>query len=225
MEKIRLMFIILILIAGFSQASASGYREQLLISGYSEKEINDILTGKRKRTVIDFHRKMQMTGYAPEGYSAPVHENKNRAGKRKRQSTTAFAAPKTMKNYNHIIHQACRKYNISKHLVYAVIKVESDFNPNAISKKGAIGLMGLMPKTAEELGCKNPYNPWENIFCGVKYFRKLYDMFGKSHAFVLAAYNAGPTKVKSYKGIPPYPETRNYIKKVNKYMKLFNLYL
>jgi len=154
----------------------------------------------------------------PEGYAVPVHKHIGKALPRHR---TDEKRPRvTIGMYMPIIRQACRKYNISKRLVYAVIRVESDFDPKAVSKKGAVGLMGLMPKTAEQLGCRNPYNPWENIFCGVKYLRILYDMFGKNPSLVLAAYNAGPNKVKSYGGIPPYRETRNYIVKVNKSMQL-----
>ena len=112
------------------------------------------------------------------------------------------------------IRNISNKHNVDPDLVKAIIKVESDSNPNAVSRAGAQGLMQLMPKTCEMMEVNNPFDPLENIQGGVGYFNYLYDKFNKNLELTLAAYNAGETVVMEYKGIPPYPETRNYVRKV-----------
>ncbi|MCK5427093.1 MAG: transglycosylase SLT domain-containing protein [Thermodesulfovibrionia bacterium] len=116
--------------------------------------------------------------------------------------------------YKHIIYNLSRKYNIKPSLVKALIKVESDWDTNALSKKGAIGLMQLMPSTAVEMDVKNPYNPVENIEGGIRYLRHLLDKFQGDLNLTLAAYNAGPEIVGKFRDIPPIPETQRYVEKV-----------
>jgi len=117
--------------------------------------------------------------------------------------------------YDRIIREVSARYRVDSDLVRAVIKVESDFNPLVVSKKGARGLMQLMPETAQDMKVKNVFNPRENIEGGVKYLRRLLDMFDNDLPLTLAAYNAGENVVKEYNHqIPPYKETKNYIKKV-----------
>jgi soluble lytic murein transglycosylase len=99
-------------------------------------------------------------------------------------------------------------------LVHAVITVESGGNPDAVSCKGAMGLMQLMPGTADELGVEDPMEPTDNIRGGVKYLADLIDRFDGNLEYALAAYNAGPGAVQKYGGIPPYLETRQFVKKV-----------
>ena len=119
--------------------------------------------------------------------------------------------------YNDIILKASRENGLSYSLIKALIKVESDFNPNAVSRVGAKGLMQLMPVNIKRFKIKDPFNPYENIMGGSLYFRQLLDRFNGKLILALAAYNAGPTAVKKYNSVPPYRETRRFVKSVLKY--------
>ena len=116
--------------------------------------------------------------------------------------------------YDALIVEHSTAQNVDPNLVRAVIQAESAFNPGARSIKGAMGLMQLMPATARELGVSNPYDPVENIRAGVAYLRQLLDRFANNVDLALAAYNAGPTAVNKYGTIPPYRETRTYVKRI-----------
>ena len=107
-------------------------------------------------------------------------------------------------------------------LVKAIIKAESDFNPKAVSQKGAMGLMQIMPENFQHLDIEDPFDPRENIMGGTRYFRYLYDRFDGKLALSLAAYNAGPTAVDNYnKTIPPYRETEQYVQRVMDYYRIY----
>jgi soluble lytic murein transglycosylase-like protein len=111
---------------------------------------------------------------------------------------------------NHVSHD----YAVDKSLVQAVIHAESDFDANAVSPKGASGLMQLMPETAQRYGVRDIFDPEQNIIGGVRYLRDLLETFGHDVRLALAAYNAGERTVLRYGGIPPYPETMHYVNKV-----------
>jgi soluble lytic murein transglycosylase-like protein len=118
------------------------------------------------------------------------------------------------------IDKVAASYKVDPNLIKAIVKAESDFNQNAVSKAGAIGLMQLMPQTAKALGV-DPYSSSENIEGGVKYIKNMLNMFGNNIDLALSAYNAGPGNVKKYGGTPPFKETQDYIKKVNQYYREF----
>ncbi len=114
------------------------------------------------------------------------------------------------------IKQVAARYDVPADLVAAVIEAESANNPRAVSRRGAQGLMQLMPKTAKRLGVDDPFDPRANIEAGVKHLRAMIDIFGNSLPLVLAAYNAGEVAVIKHRGVPPYRETRAYVKRITK---------
>ncbi len=123
--------------------------------------------------------------------------------------------------FHGIIVQVAGRYEVDPHLIRAIIFAESGYNPRAKSKKGARGLMQLMPSTAKSLGVEDIYDPEENIDGGVRYFRSLLDRFDDDVQLALAAYNAGSRHVRNYDGVPPFRATQLYVKKVLKFHKLF----
>jgi soluble lytic murein transglycosylase-like protein len=119
--------------------------------------------------------------------------------------------------YETLITEHSRLNGVRSDLVRAVMQVESAFNPNAISPKGAMGLMQLMPATMRQYGVRNAFNPAENVRAGVAYLRALLDRYSNNEELALAAYNAGPGAVDKYgQAIPPYRETQNYVAKINR---------
>ncbi len=114
---------------------------------------------------------------------------------------------------NKLVSKYAKKYDVDESLIHALIKVESDYDPKAISPAGAKGLMQLMDKTAKLYNVKDPFNPDENIKAGVKHLKMLIDKYNDIEK-ALAAYNAGETAVEKYGGIPPYKETKRYVKKI-----------
>ncbi len=123
--------------------------------------------------------------------------------------------------YDRIISRVSRRYDMDPALIKAVIEAESDFNPRAKSKAGAMGLMQLMPETAKGLGVTDLYNPADNIEGGVRYLKRLLISFKRDVPLALAAYNAGENNVRKYGAIPPYKETQGYVDKVLEFRKKY----
>ena len=126
-----------------------------------------------------------------------------------------------IREYEGIIRQASRRFNVDPSLIKAVIKAESDFDHRAISRKGARGLMQLMPETAHAMEVGDPFNPEENIYGGTRYLSLLLDRFKNDKRLALAAYNAGPDSVEEYRGIPPFPETKVFVRRVLDYYQRY----
>jgi len=122
-------------------------------------------------------------------------------------------------NYDRIINRKSHKYDIEPAIIEAVITAESNWNPQARSKKGAIGLMQLMPSTAKDMKISDPYDPEENIEAGTRYLRHLLNRFNEDLDLALAAYNAGPARVEKAGGIPSFKETKMFVKSVKSFYK------
>lgn len=136
-------------------------------------------------------------------------------------STTHKGSAQYIREYRGIIRDASRRFGLEAALIKAVIKAESDFDHQAVSVKGAQGLMQLMPGTADAMNVSNPFDPEENILGGARYLSRLLRRFNNNRALAVAAYNAGPEAVADYKGIPPFPETRSFVRKVMAYYETF----
>jgi len=146
--------------------------------------------------------------YEQKSFAVPKAENIR---------ATRYVAAERSRPYEDLIVEHSRDQNVRPELVKAVMQVESAFNPFARSPKGALGLMQLMPATIQRYLVKNPFNPRENIRAGVAYLRHLLDRYENNEELALAAYNAGPGAVDKYgQSVPPYKETRNYVKQIGR---------
>jgi soluble lytic murein transglycosylase-like protein len=177
---------------------------------------------------VDAAGKEQYTNMNSSGSCRPL-VSRSRVTRRPGSATVSDSLPSTFRQrssrdpsaYDHYIRLVSRRYNVDPYLIKAVIKAESDFDCYALSKKGAQGLMQLMPATARELNVRNPFSPQENIDGGTRYLRNMLDIFDGNVSLSLAAYNAGPTLVKRIQRIPKIPETVNYVRKVRGYYKRY----
>lgn len=129
-------------------------------------------------------------------------------------SAAASIAPQTTTAVPDLVNTASARYRLDPDLVNSVIRAESDFNPKAVSPKGAQGLMQLMPETAAHLGVENAMDPGANVEGGTRYLRALLEYYNFNLIKALAAYNAGPQRVDQYRGVPPYSETQAYVARI-----------
>jgi soluble lytic murein transglycosylase-like protein len=240
LKYIYSFFVILLLLLFSESALAGSLRYKLAMLGYNDKEIAHIITKKRSIRKINRNYKRAMLGYSTAKPS-PASFSKE---KQRRVSRKIVLAPLVrhkspsilpqdvsvyMKNgllaearpYLTIIKDAASKNELVNSLILAVIKVESGFNSQAISRKGAMGLMQLMPGTASDLGVTNPLDPEQNIFGGAKYLSECLKTF-KDLNLALAAYNAGPSRVAKLKRVPMIEETQKYVRDVIYYKKLYD---
>jgi soluble lytic murein transglycosylase-like protein len=165
----------------------------------------DLQTGKLIRSVV----------VLPREVAARVHEPlvSNTADS---SATTPVALSS---NLIEMIDQIAKLYEVEGPLVHSVIRAESNYNPQAVSNKGAMGMMQLIPSTARRFGVQNPFDPKQNIEGGVRYLRFLLDYYKNDYQKTIAAYNAGEGAVDRYQGMPPYTETRNYVYQVAKNLR------
>lgn len=142
-----------------------------------------------------------------------------------RRRPMSFRSPgrdaKTIADFDRLIARAARRHGLPPALVKAVVRAESNFQPHALSNKGAQGLMQLMPATADDLGVADPFRAEDNVFGGTRYLRSMHDRFG-NWELALAAYNAGPGAVDRFGGIPPYAETQEYVERVLHYYRRYD---
>ncbi len=153
-------------------------------------------------------------------YKLHIRESKDDVGEAENDLIPANPS-KNATTFDHLIQEFSRKYEVDYALVKAIIKAESGFNPLAVSKKGAKGLMQLMPETALRLNVMNVFDPRENIDGGVRYFKYLLSLFNNDLRLALAAYNAGENIVSELRTIPPYRETIDYVRKVLTYYQSY----
>ncbi len=151
---------------------------------------------------------------APAGRKTERVIKDNKTSKKQSKAEENVSSSAVNMDYSGYVKQAAAKYEIEPELIDAVIKTESNGNHRAVSSKGAMGLMQLMPSTAYDMNVVNPFNPEENIEGGTKYLRQLLEKFNGDLTLALAAYNAGPKTVERYRNVPPISETRQYVKKV-----------
>jgi soluble lytic murein transglycosylase-like protein len=130
------------------------------------------------------------------------------------QAANATGATSSPQEIDAAITMAAARHNVDPNLVRAVVKVESNFNPNAVSRKGAMGLMQLMPSTARSLKVQNPFDPEQNVDAGVRHLKQLLESYGGNVKLTLAAYNAGSGAVARSAGVPHYAETQNYVRRI-----------
>ena len=190
-------FVIVISVSASAHADAFMYRD-------SNGKI--ILTDKPRND-------QQIAYFSPED-NRVIKGRKSWGAPSKGPATVKKENKKYFTRYNTLIKKAASKYKLDHNLVSAVVQVESQFNANAVSRSGAVGLMQLMPVTAKQLGVQDRYNPAQNIEGGTKYLRYLIERFKGDITLALAAYNSGPLNVEKYGKVPPFKETKRYINKI-----------
>lgn len=154
--------------------------------------------------------------------NTPTHRGYQKLARRDPVEAPARPTPRPdPKSYDLVIRRAAESHRLPPALVKAVIRAESNFDPWARSPKGAMGLMQLMPQTADALGVRDPYRPQENVWGGTRYLRAMIDRY-RDLTLGLAAYNAGPSAVDRHRGVPPYAETQEYVRRVLTYYRFYD---
>ena len=188
----------------------------VLILGVTE------ISNSQNQTVVSIHTDQPVaSNYKEQKVINPQEIIKEHLTAKKGNSLSLVSGKKAEHLYHPIIIQTSSRHQVDPAIVKAIIMAESGFNPRAISKAGAKGLMQLMPNTAKALGVEDAFNPQQNISGGVRYFKQLLNRFNGDIELALAAYNAGSATVRRYKGVPPFKATQHYIKKVFKYYQLY----
>jgi hypothetical protein len=206
-----------------AQAGAPDPITQSTDDGGHKVYVNDVAAPVQRQT---FHPQQSQLAYwsTTERRWKPVPRTNSRAANSavaevneyldKNRYNSFLPAGFTQRDVDAAIDKAAARHNVDANLVRALVKVESNFNPNAVSRKGAMGLMQLMPQTARQLNVSNPFNPDENVDAGVRHLKKLLESYGGDVRLSLAAYNAGAGAVARSSGIPKFAETRNYVQRI-----------
>jgi soluble lytic murein transglycosylase-like protein len=196
--------VITIALTGAALSSAAhGADLAMLRNGFSIRHERHEIIGSTTRLYTDADGKQfvdvpsaEVVSYEPEPATPPAEKAKSHA------------------DLGQVVQSASDRYRLDPDLVNSVIRAESGFNPHAVSRKGATGLMQLMPKTASQLGVSNAFDPAANVDGGSHYLRELLEKYDFDLVKALAAYNAGPQRVEQYGGVPPYYETRAYVARI-----------
>lgn len=209
-----LLLILSVSILGSSESFAASSYKTVYV--YSDPSGGHLLTSKRVQKKGYRLIKQYKTRIAPKSQTKTKKSSGKKGAKKhsRKSSLSCHGMSSRVNKHRRTIQVYSRIYGVEEALVHAIIKNESCYQKKAESPVGAIGLMQLMPDTAKEMKISNPWDPEQNIQGGVKYIAQMLSQFKGNKKHALAAYNAGPGKVRRYKGIPPYRETQGYVKKV-----------
>jgi soluble lytic murein transglycosylase-like protein len=199
------MAILFAVVAALLSYPASAAELALLRNGFSIRHEHRLVIGDNTRLFFD--------GDNASFVDVPTAEIEG-FEKDLTQPAVPQASPPPALDLNQVVNSASATYHLDPDLVNSVIHAESGFNSHAVSRKGALGLMQLMPDTASKLGVANAFDPQSNVGGGSRYLRELLERYNFDLIKALAAYNAGPNRVEQYKGVPPYSETRAYVARI-----------
>ena len=189
--------------------------------GIGEYRISTWLRGSKNANFVGCSMEQVEQGSLSDAKVRHLRHSDNRVDALREETGISYWMKRRVIPFQPIILEAAERYNIDPAMIKAVIMAESSFNPKAVSKKGARGLMQLMPGTAEYLGVEDSFDPAHNIDGGVRYLKTLLVQFQYDMELALAAYNAGSRNVRLYGGVPPFKSTQSYIHKVLKYYEGF----
>jgi Rod binding domain-containing protein len=175
-----------------------------------DQGLHNAITGASNSMAAQIYRAMARK----EGATLPSPSMAKMVNSQARSGQPSEVKPMTEEKLNPIVEMASKTYDVAASLIKSVIKAESANQPLAVSGAGAKGLMQLMDSTARDLGVRNVFNAQENVFAGTRYLKQLLNRFNGNEEKALAAYNAGPSTVEKFGGVPPYQETKDYVKKV-----------